>query len=617
MSSHNRLAVASITLLCFLHTSSGQANPNHKDATAPLAAHGTGASKDLYTKIATLYGSAVKETKTQLDAVANGRGARLSGKAIGQTRAKLLQVERLAPILQIYGEPAAPDFALRYRDVGVLQWDHVVVPFSAAPTSQKYVSSIRLAIQKQTPARMKTLQRLEKLAAEEQWLQAETELYRLFDGLEVGTCFLSLKEREDIAKPFGAVRGAIDQAMRRIRSQEAASLLGQSRTQQTPDFTSHTTALREAVAAIAASGQAAWDGEQLSGPQIATKIGSRWTEVHVACIRCRALDWAMQPLLELAGANAARISPDPTSEMLQRDYTQFSTAAIESITAVIEADAARLSGDEAARLYVEYLEALAPLSRQIADSKDVAAWESALEQLAAKSPGFQGEVDAYRAATRELLRWRAKTAVSIAQARSSEFPTLDKYLYDATVTKGSVLGLFPERPDNQLAPRLLASAPQVINRATPLLLGKNATAFNVVRVTSTSSSAIARYRVRTYANVSADLDLADQVSALQQDLMVGPQAPALTLAAASSLQSAERGDLAAIGGEIVGNHLEGLITRFATLPVPASILVPLGVLPVEDIKQPLLPQMLMRFDLKPTWVQHKHFYADLSGVGPQ
>ena len=26
------------------------------------------------------------------------------------------------------------------------------------------------------------------------------------------------------------------------------------------------------------------------------KLGQRWTEVHVACLRCRALDWAMQPL---------------------------------------------------------------------------------------------------------------------------------------------------------------------------------------------------------------------------------------------------------------------------------------------------------------------------------
>jgi hypothetical protein len=58
-----------------------------------------------------------------------------------------------------------------------------------------------------------------------------------------------------------------------------------------------------------------------------------------------------------------------------------------------------------------------------------------------------------------------------------------------------------------------------------------------------------------------------------------------------------------------------MITRFATLPASASILVPLGVLPVEDIKQQLLPQMLMRFDVKPKWVQHPHFYVELPDAG--
>jgi hypothetical protein len=27
-----------------------------------------------------------------------------------------------------------------------------------------------------------------------------------------------------------------------------------------------------------------------------------------------------------------------------------------------------------------------------------------------------------------------------------------------------------------------------------------------------------------------------------------------------------------------------------------------------------LPQMLMRFDIKPAWVQHEHFYVDLAAV---
>lgn len=617
MKYHRTRMVLAVTLAQLFYLPSASANPNYKDPDAALAAHGSGTGAELHAEAATLYAAAVQEMRKQLNAVADNRGAQLSGQAIGQTRAKLIKIQRLAPQIEIYGEPAGTDFAFRYMDAGIAQWSQIVKPYAAAPSSQKFVNSIRLAIQKQTPARMKTLERLQKLVAEQKWKAAEDELYRLFDGLEVGTCFLSDQERLDISRPFGEVKGAIDTAMRRIRSQDAAQLLGQSRSEQTPDFATHVKAFQEATAAVAATGQANWDGALVSGPQLVEKIASRWSEVHVACLRCRALDWAMQPLFQMAGANATKISPDPTSQELQRDYSQFDTAVIETIASLIRADAARVSADDAPTLYVEYLHSLSPLANLVADHSAVAAWDAALQQLAARAPAFAAETKAYEAGTRELLRWRARTASSLAQARSSAFPTLDKHLYDATVSESPFLGLFPERPDGQLAPRLLAAGPAIMPVATPRLMGKQATAFDVVRLSPTSASSIARYRARTYANVSAGLDLSAQVSSLKSDLLVGEQSPALTLAAATSVHSAERGDLAAVGGEIVGHHLEALITRFAALPAAASVLVPLGVLPTEDIKQPLLPQMLMRFDIKPTWVQHEHFCFTLETHGTE
>ncbi|MCA9124767.1 MAG: hypothetical protein H6821_03775 [Planctomycetaceae bacterium] len=588
-----------------------EANPHSSEIDAPLAAHGDKVAQALHAKIASLSESGTHEARIQLESVAAGKGASLGGKAIGSARVKLIQVDRLASQLEIYGEPSGVDFNFRFREIQDDHWRNVIKGFAAAPGSQRYVASIRLAVQKQSPSRMKLLEKIQKLAVEQKWQAAEDELYGLFDALEAGTCFLSDQERMEISRPFSEVKSAIDTAMHRLRSQEAAQLLGQSRVEQTPDFASHMKAFQEATAAVATSSQANWDGEQLTGPQLVEKISDRWTEVHVACIRCRALDWAMQPLFQMAGANATKISPDPTSQTLQSQYAQFSTAAIEAIIALIRADASRVVGNDVAKLYTEYLGVIAPLAHQVADDNAVKAWEVALQQLAARAPAFEAEVKSYETATQELLRWRARVASSLAQSRSSEFLTLDKHLYDATVSKTPFLGLFPERPDQQLAPRLLASAPAILTVATPRLMGKQATAFDVVRVTPTSSSSIARYRARTYANVPAGLDLSRQVSALKSDLMTSEQASALTLAAATSLYSAERGDLASVGGEIVGHHLEAIITRFADLPQPAAILVPLGVLPTEDIKQPLLPQMVMRFDLNPRWAQHEHFFRDL------
>ncbi len=609
-----RIGLASTLVIYLLlrFDSTVTANPNDKDVQDSLAAHGSGTAKEIHARAASLYESAAQEVKTQLEAVTAGRGERLSGKVIGQTRQKLIQIERLGPQLEIYGEPSGADFHRRFSYLATPQWHKVVKPYAAAPSSQKFVTSVRLSVKKQTPARMKTLEKLQKLVADQKWQTAEAELNKLFDGLEVGTCFLSNQERNDIAKPFSEVRGAIDTAMRRIRSQEAAQLLGESRKQQTPDFATYTNEIRQAVAALAASGQATWDGEQVTGPQLVGRIGDRWTEVHVASLRCRGVDWALQPLLQMAGANAERISPDPTSGSLQSDYTKFSTAVIDAIIAMIRADASRVTSDGIAQVYSEYVASLAPLARQVADQKAVDAWELALSEMAAKSGDLRAGVKSYDAATRELLRWRSRVATSLAQTRSTEFQTLDKRMYDSTRSKNPYLGLFPEKPDGQLAPRLLAASPAILAGQNPQITGQLVTARDVVRVSDTSSSSIARYNARTYANVPAKFDLTSAVTSLKADLMVNDQLPALTLAAANSVRSAERGDMAAVGVGVAGHHLEAVITRFATLPQPASILVPLGALPTEDIKQPLVEQMLMRFDVKPLWVQHEHFFVDLS-----
>lgn len=587
------------------------ANPNDKDLHVALAIHGKGTVRDLALRANALSESGLQEARSQLEAVASQRGGRLSGQVIGRTRVQLVQLSHLAQQLEIYGEPAGVDFTFRIRETPYDHWFKVIKAYAATPNSQKFVNSIRLAIQKQTPARMKTLEKIQKLVAEQKWQTAENELYGLFDNLEAGTCFLSDQERQDIERPFAEVRSAIDTAMRRIRSQEAAQLLGESRKTQTPDFTASDARIREAVAAVAASGMGTWNQEPVTGPQLVGKIGGLWAEVHVACLHCRALDWSLQRLFQQAGANATRISPDPTSETLQRDYAQFSTSCIEAVISLIRADAARFSATEVPATYNEYLAALAPLARQVADDKAVQAWDAVLKELAAKSGPFAAEVQSYAAATDEMLRWRARVALSQAQSRSAQYPTLDKVMYDATVSREGYQGLFPVRPDGQLAPRLLASAPAVLTEATPRLVGKQATAFDVVRVTPTSSSSIARYRARTYANVPATADLAAQISSLKSDLLVTDSAPPLSLATATSLYSADRGDLAAVGGDLVGHHLEAVITRFASLPNAAHILVPLGVLPREDLDQDLLPQMLMRFDLQPTWVQHDHFFAEL------
>jgi hypothetical protein len=174
------------------------------------------------------------------------------------------------------------------------------------------------------------------------------------------------------------------------------------------------------------------------------------------------------------------------------------------------------------------------------------------------------------------------------------------------------LGLFPEPPSQETQPQLLTDAPDIMPIAVKRLVGQKATVRDVVRISPTSKSAIARYQARTYAIVAVPADLSREIGSLKADLLVTDQAPPLSLAAMQAIVTAERGDLIATGGEISGAHLESVITRFATLPASAAAISDLGRIPTETFGGNGLYNMLMRFELAPQWACHDYFFTTLT-----
>jgi len=600
-------------VISFVLCSVATANPNHKNPEAPLAAHGRDTAKALHGEIAALYASAAEETKTQVEAANQGRLARISPKVIAQTRVKLLRVQRLAPHLEVWGEPAGVDYRFRYLDIAYPQYNLACKGWPSLPTSQGMLAKIRNSFGRAAPNRQKALLSLQEMVAEQKWQAAEDELYRVFDEIELGACFLSNQEREQLHAPFRSVQSAIDKEMNRIRNQEANEQLSARRTELTPDFAGLTTELRDAVSAVASTGQTVWRDETLTGPQLVDRISLLWKETHVATLRCRALDWTLAGRAGSHGNTNANTG-STASNQLGAAYESFCQSVSKSLVELVGLDASRTTGDEAVSLYHEYVSKLAALMNHVTTRQATSDLNQALKELASKAPGFHEEVDAYEAGTSELLRWRARAASAMAATRRHEFATLDGRMFEATKAQAGYLGLYPQQQADIQRPQLLASAPKVLRPAVEKLIGSKATAFDTVRVTPTGKAAIARYRARTYANAPAGLDLAAEVDALKADLLVTEEAPPLTLATAVAIHSAERGDLAAMGGEIVGVHLEALITRFATLPAAASVLVPLGELPTEP-GTALLAQMMMRFDLESSWAQHDQFFVDFSSPG--
>ena len=235
-----------------------------------------------------------------------------------------------------------------------------------------------------------------------------------------------------------------------------------------------------------------------------------------------------------------------------------------------------------------------------------------MRQLSGKAPTYDAEVAAYEVGTTELLRWRARAAKALTAAKLTEYQPLEKRLHENFKSEGNYRGLYPPQEAHVSSPTLLASAPVVLPPGSARVAGQHVVAWDVLRIAPQSKTAVARYRSRTYANVPAGLDLGAELESLKFDLLVSEQAPPLTLASTVALDSAERGDLVAVGGDVVGNHLESVITRFAALPAAAHVLLPLGVLPSEDMTLMGLNQMLMRFDVQPRWVQHDHFFVELA-----
>jgi len=598
------LAAMLVTIAC---GSAVEANPSTKDPHAPLEAHGGTIARQLHAEAASLYASALADIKSFEEADQGNRLARMSGKEIGQMRVNLARIVRLGRQLQILGEPSGTDFTFRGNEM--IQYEYFTRKWPSLPTSARYMAGIRTTFIRQTPDRQRAVEKLKGMIAEQKWQAAHDELYRLLDALWVGGYLLTPDEQRQYFLVFSEVQGTIDAAMDRIRSETAQNVLTQSRREQTPDFAATLAKMQGAVDGVAATGKGEWDAESLSGPQLVVKIGATWRDVHVATLRCMALDWALLAR-SFSSNHSATDGPQPTDELAVA-YRQFSDAVLKLLADLPTGEAKRVRGDAAAVLYREYLQALSTLMGHVTGERGWEDMQIALNELARQAPGFGDEVAAYDAATTELLRWRARTAEGLAAARSSPDAALSSIMRTATTSRPDYMGLYPAQYQDDASPQLLASAPRILIPAVDKLVGQTGLTRDVVRIPVASRSAIARYGSRVYAIVPVASDLAAEIDALEFDLQVSEDLPPLTLRSAISLTQADRGDFVAVGGNTVTAHLEALITRFATLPPSASVLIPIDAIPIER-RTSVISQMLMRFDIDPTWLQHAHFFVPLA-----
>lgn len=602
------------TMLLSLSGPTLWANPNHKDPEAFFAAHGTDEVQAMHKNLTAMADQAYATMQQEIAAAQKGRLKSLNGRKLAQTRTKHIQMLRLAEQIQMYGEPSGAEIMQRSAVIGPVHYSGVTRAWAGLPTSERFLTQLRTKLRKEEKDRVKVAAKLKELVAQEKWDTAEEALHQVLDRIEAdGLSFLGDKEITAIMVPFVQVGPMIKIAAARRRAARAEKLLAESRAQQLPDFKTVLSEIQQAVNNIGTAGQTAWATETVDGPKLVEKIGDQWKEVHVASLRCRALDWA-----NLARTNRAMSGPPQANktDTLGSEYVAFSDGVVKALSELMALEAKRTGGKAPPELYLRYLSSLAPLMRQVSNPSAVDIVDQAVKDFAKATTAFGPEVEAYDAGTTELLRWRARAATSLSKSREPDFQALHARVLEATRSQQEYIGLFSARGEEAGRPHLLACAPRVLAPALQKLVGARAHTSDVMRVSPTSRASIARYEARTFATLSSASDIAAEMDLLKYDLLVNDQAPPLTLTSAISVDSAERGAFAASGGTIAGVHLEALITRFASIKPVTSILVPLGELPV-DTGSNLLSQTVMRFELEPSWVQHEHFFVELTPSGAE
>jgi hypothetical protein len=309
----------------------------------------------------------------------------------------------------------------------------------------------------------------------------------------------------------------------------------------------------------------------------------------------------------VADAPNAAAKGDPLSD----DYrTKSATAICAALASLVDAEARRATPAEVPALHRSWLEAAAPVVGRVQQGKLAAALEPALARLAAKSPEYLAQVQAYEASTTELLRWKRRSAEAAVAPFVAQQPALEVAFQKATISGQGYTGLFAfEKPDFP-HPQLLAAAPLLLPLATEKLL-QQPVVITQGQGLAGGKAAVTRLRQRTFATLKLPAEsLAAAVAGFEPQLLVSADHPPLTLAATAALRSLQQGDFVAAGGEISGVHLEGWITRLAGLPDAATPIVSLGDLPVDagpaGFGVSTLSQASMRFEVSPKWLRHEY-----------
>lgn len=275
---------------------------------------------------------------------------------------------------------------------------------------------------------------------------------------------------------------------------------------------------------------------------------------------------------------------------------------VKGLGKLVESDAARATGQEAAALHEAYLDAVPELLSRYSfygtDGKQNLdanlTFNTALAKLAAKSPEVTTQIAAYRARTDDLIRWRRRAVAGRVQTAKQEFKEIGV-----------------NRPLNEV----MRAIPETVQRADEKFLTTKAMARDFV-VMANNRFAVSRVKNRNvfYMDIQ-QIPLADMRANLARELYADA-APAPTLEMRLALGRLKRGDVAKGAGEILQIGLIGVPAMHLSIKQDDRGLVRLGPVDLEVQERNIkVFDVALRFSLKPIWVADDLFFIAIPPSG--
>ncbi|QDV71413.1 hypothetical protein Poly24_51490 [Rosistilla carotiformis] len=538
---------------------------------------------------------------------------------LGVVYAKAMQLQRYAALLVIHAEPAGVDYQMRAQS----HLKTVRAAFEAARTTERGKRQSDLARQRldqQLPAIQKLGKELEALVAKSQWSAAEAKYLKGIDSLNPLLGWMPANATRKYLAPL-AIASKIDAALRPVRIEAAKQQLTAAIQAIAPDVGSLATDMETAVREVGASGTCTIDGKPMSGPEAILVLVNRWHAMSVACARCRAIEWAAMTVglrfpVPAGYGDERGETEDPGGRWLVAiDETRAYMHA--SLAQLIEADAQRVSADEALALYRNYIDAIAQASLQLPPDDRYLIFNTALDSLVAKTGDAAATISGERAASRELLRWRRRVADAEAVRRQNEYVPLSRAFRKQTAEEGSYHGFVPPLGTPQNSPRLRGPLTETMPESVSRLIGQNVSTVSARPLSAEGVQFVSRYDNETFATVRASVDLEPFAESLRQDLRLSPDQVPWSWDAIAALNSTHRRDggygqhFVAMGGPIRAIRIRSMITGIAANPAIGNHLdcgeVPVRG-PMDDFE---LGRVMLDCEIDARWVQHEYFVADV------